>query len=68
MYKRQGEGDIAVRAGAPYEYVDRNTVQPHTISFTMDGVDWEELMNWIHQNPEQLVWFEHTLPSPHHPL
>lgn len=39
-----GEGDIAIRAGAPYEYVDRDTVQPHTISFTMDGVNWDELM------------------------
>lgn len=57
-----GEGDIAIRAGAPYEYVDRNTVQPHTIAFTMDGVNWEELMDWINSHPDQLVWFEHTLP------
>lgn len=57
-----GEGDIAVRAGAPYEYVDKETVQPHTISFTMDGVNWDELMDWVHSNPDQIVWFEHTLP------
>jgi ribulose 1,5-bisphosphate synthetase/thiazole synthase len=57
-----GEGDIAVRAGAPYEYVDKQTVQPHTLSFSMDGVDWKELLAWIHKNPEQLVWFEHILP------
>ena len=57
-----GEGDIAIRAGAPYEYVDRDTVQPHTISFTMDGVNWDELMDWINSHPDQLVWFEHVLP------
>jgi hypothetical protein len=57
-----GEGDVAVRAGAPYEYVDKQTVQPHTLSFTMDGVNWKELLDWIHKNPEQLAWFEHILP------
>ena len=57
-----GEGDIAVRAGAPYEYVDKETVQPHTISFTMDGVDWEKFLDYMNNNPEQFVWFEHTLP------
>lgn len=57
-----GEGDIAIRAGAPSEYVDRETVQPHTISFTMDGVNWDELMDWINTHPDQIVWFEHTLP------
>ena len=57
-----GEGLIAIRAGADYEYVDRDTVQPHTISFTMDGVEWDELMDWVNQNPDQIVWFEHTLP------
>ena len=57
-----GEGDIAVRAGAPFEYVDKKTVQPHTISFTMDGVDWEKFMDYVNQNPDQLVWFEHYLP------
>lgn len=57
-----GEGDIAIRAGAPSEYVDRETVQPLTISFTMDGVNWDELMDWINTHPDQIVWFEHTLP------
>ncbi len=57
-----GEGDIASRAGAPWEYVDRKTVQPHTISFTMDGVDWERVLDYVHNNPDQLMWFEHVLP------
>ena len=57
-----GEGDIAVRAGAPSEYVDRQTVQPHTLSFTMDGVNWEEFLDYVHNNPDQLTWFELTLP------
>ena len=37
-----GEGDLAVRAGAPFDIVPREQIQPHTISFTMDGVDWDK--------------------------
>ena len=58
-----GEGDIAVRAGASYEYVDKQTVQPHTLSFTMDGIDWNKFLDYVNKNPEQLAWFELTLPS-----
>jgi hypothetical protein len=57
-----GEGDIAVRAGAPYEYVDKQTVQPHTLSFTMDGVNWEKFLDYVNKNPDQLTWFQLTLP------
>jgi hypothetical protein len=48
-----GEGDIAARAGAPYEMVDRNTVQPHSLAFTADGVDWDKLLKYIKENLDE---------------
>lgn len=46
-----GEGDIASRAGAPYEIVSKEEIQPHTISFTADGVDWEKFLKYVKANP-----------------
>ncbi|HUJ89646.1 MAG TPA: FAD-dependent oxidoreductase, partial [Syntrophorhabdales bacterium] len=48
-----GEGDVSVRAGALYEKVSRDQVQPHTISFTADGVDWEKVLAYIKANLDQ---------------
>jgi hypothetical protein len=45
-----GEGDISVRAGAPYEILPKDKLQPHTISFTMDGVNWDKAFTYIKQN------------------
>ena len=58
-----GEGDIATRAGAPFEMVDRETIQPHSVSFTADGVDWERVLEYIRSNPDQFTYFELTLPD-----
>lgn len=49
-----GEGDIAVRAGCDYEYIDRDMIQPHSLAFTAAGVDWEKVLSYIHENPEEL--------------
>ena len=51
-----GEGDIAVRAGCEYELLPRNECEPHTICFTMDGVNWEEVIKYVHENPDQIVY------------
>jgi hypothetical protein len=51
-----GEGDLAVRAGAPFEIVPREQIQPHTISFTMDGVDWQKVVSYVTSNPENFTW------------
>ena len=59
-----GEGDMAVRAGAPSDKVAREQLQPHTISFTMDGVDWEKALSYIRDNPEEFQ-FERFLANRH---
>jgi hypothetical protein len=51
-----GEGDLAVRAGAPFEIVPREQIQPHTISFTMDGVDWDKVISYVTSDPDNFDW------------
>jgi hypothetical protein len=58
-----GEGDIAVRAGAPFDKLPREQLQPHTISFTADGVDWDKALKYIKDNPEEFS-FERFLRNP----
>ncbi|NLT66547.1 MAG: FAD-dependent oxidoreductase [Acidobacteria bacterium] len=45
-----GEGHISARAGAPYEQVPKDQLEPHTISFTVDGVDWEKVLQYVRDN------------------
>jgi hypothetical protein len=54
-----GEGDISVRAGAPYETLPKDQLQPHTIAFTADGVDWEKVLKYIKENPDQFIFQVH---------
>jgi hypothetical protein len=52
-----GEGDIASRAGAPFEKISKDEIEiePPSISFTMDGVDWEKLIKYINEHAEDLM-------------
>ncbi len=34
--------------------VPRDQIQPHTISFTMDGVDWDKVVSYITSDPDEL--------------
>jgi hypothetical protein len=47
-----GEGEISARAGAPYEQVPKDQLEPHTISFTVDGVDWDKVLQYVKENAE----------------
>jgi hypothetical protein len=48
-----GEGEIAARAGAPFEILPKDQMEPHSLSFTADGVDWETVLNYIKANPQE---------------
>jgi len=54
-----GEGDICVRAGAPYEKMPREQIQPHTLSFTVDGVNWEKVLKFIKENLSEFLFRPH---------
>jgi hypothetical protein len=50
-----GEGDIASRAGAPFEKVSKNEIElePPSISFTMDGVNWHKFIDYLRENAQE---------------
>jgi hypothetical protein len=52
-----GEGDIAVRAGAPYTKIDRTKeeIDPPSITFHMDGVDWDKVTAYVKDNLDEFV-------------
>jgi hypothetical protein len=50
-----GEGDIADRAGCDWELYPREEIQPHSLSFTMAGVDWVEFLDWVGKHPETII-------------
>ena len=50
-----GEGDIAVRAGCDYELLPRDQNEPHTVCFTLDGINWDETLAYIKAHPDQIV-------------
>jgi len=45
-----GEGEISARAGAPFEKVSKDQLEPHTVSFTVDGVDWDKVLQYVKDN------------------
>ncbi len=52
-----GEGDMAVRAGVPFSKVDRTKeeIDPPSITFHMDGVDWDKVTAYMKANPDQFI-------------
>ncbi len=62
-----GEGDIASRAGAPFEHVDKDDpypLEPPSIAFTMDGIDWNEVLAYAKQHAEELAVSSPAIPIP----
>jgi hypothetical protein len=45
-----GEGFLASKAGAPYEQVPKEELEPHTLAFTVDGVNWDAVMRFARDN------------------
>jgi flavin-dependent dehydrogenase len=50
-----GEGDIAARAGCDWELAPKEQIQPHSLAFTMAGVDWKEFIAYIGSHPEEIT-------------
>ncbi len=48
-----GEGEIAARAGAPYEILPKDKMEPHSLAFTADGVNWPKVLDYIKRNPQE---------------
>jgi len=52
-----GEGDIAARAGVPFTKIDRKKeeIDPPSITFHMDGMDWDKVTAYLKENPDEFV-------------
>ncbi len=52
-----GDGDAAYLAGASYEKGQKDTgvIQPPTLMFTVAGVDLDKTIDYLEEDPEQLV-------------
>ena len=57
VIEASGEGDIAVIAGIPHTKVDRTQeeIDPPSITFHMDGVDWDKVTAYFKENSKQLL-------------
>jgi flavin-dependent dehydrogenase len=57
-----GEGYVSLMAGVECDIVSRDEVQPHTLAFTVDGVDWDKLLTYIRTHPEQFSFKQLIFP------
>ncbi|CAN7592365.1 FAD-dependent oxidoreductase [Paenibacillus sp. LjRoot56] len=64
-----GDGDIAVMAGARYEYGRQKdgAVQPVTSIFKMSYVDTDSLIEYTRQHEDELVWVTYPILPPNLP-
>lgn len=60
-----GEGEIAARAGAPFEVLPKEQMEPHSLAFTADGVEWDKVLRYIKDNPQEFE-FERFLANSQH--
>ena len=57
-----GEGYFAIQAGAEVDCVPKDKVQPHTLAFTVDGVDWDALLQYVRDHPDQFSFKQLIFP------
>ena len=51
-----GEAYVASKAGVETAITPKDLIQPHTICFTADGVDWDRLLDYVRRNPDQFTF------------
>lgn len=51
-----GEAYVAGYAGCETVCVSVDEIQPHTICFTADGVNWDKLLAYINRHPDQFTY------------
>ncbi len=57
-----GEGYVLIQAECEVDCVPKEEVQPHTLAFTADGVDWDKLLQYIRTHPEQFSYKQLIFP------
>ncbi|MDR3225137.1 MAG: FAD-dependent oxidoreductase [Clostridiales Family XIII bacterium] len=51
-----GEAYLAMKAGAETVCLPREGFPPHSMAFTVDGVDWDRFLKYVRNNPEQFAY------------
>ncbi|MDR2433757.1 MAG: FAD-dependent oxidoreductase [Treponema sp.] len=51
-----GEGEVGCQAGAQYEIESRDVLEPSTVAFTADGVDWDKALQYIKDNLKDFLF------------
>lgn len=60
-----GEGYVSAMAGVEMVCTDKDLIQPHTICFTADGIDWDKLCDYIRRHPDQFTTEQIVNPGSH---
>lgn len=51
-----GEGEVCYQAGAEYEIAPKSILEPATVAFTADGVNWDEVVKYIHEHIDDMIF------------
>ena len=51
-----GEGEVCYQAGAEYEIEPIDILEPSTVAFTADGVDWDAVIKYVHENIDDFLF------------
>ncbi len=51
-----GEGEVCYQAGAEYEIEPIEILEPSTVAFTADGVDWDAVIKYVHENIDDFLF------------
>jgi len=51
-----GEGEVSFQAGAETEALPPNELEPATVAFTADGVDWDRFMDYVRNNIDEFTF------------
>jgi hypothetical protein len=55
-----GEGEVCYQAGAQYEIQPRELLEPSTVAFTADGVDWDKVLQYVKDNIKDFLFEQAT--------
>jgi hypothetical protein len=51
-----GEGEASFQAGAETDALPSNELEPATVAFTADGVDWNRFMDYVRNNIDEFTF------------
>jgi hypothetical protein len=51
-----GEGEVCYQAGAQYEIQPKELLEPSTVAFTADGVDWDKVLRYVKDNIKDFLF------------